>query len=225
VVEDGDPAQAGVRDESTGADATSLASEAETSEATSEESTDDATSQAGVASSEGSQQEPVDGATAVLSDAAVPGLDAESPVLDQDAGGQAPTDAAASVDPPIDGAASEEDAQPESDDEEVPARDASAAQCRVDRTNTVPGGMPVETDVFCDVVFVCVSVEQEAQVAELAPDFECGAAGGEYGCAQRVCELRPAADNRRLVESEVEQICNLTGLDLQPGAIECRVYL
>src|SRR5690606_35369002 len=100
-----------------------------------------------------------------------------------------------------------------------------AGECRPERTNTVPGGTPIDVGVFCDVVFLCATSEQASSAKLLAADFQCVAATGEYGCGQQVCELFPSAQGRRLVQGEVDQICGLSNLDVGAGAIQCRVYL
>lgn len=96
-----------------------------------------------------------------------------------------------------------------------PTDDASTtAQCRPERTTTVPGGEPIEVGVFCDVVFLCATPEQASRAKLLAPDFECKGATGEYGCGQQVCELLPSAQDRRLLQEEYEQVCALSSLDV-----------
>ncbi len=157
-----------------------------------------------------------------IADAAAPNDAGRNTGPESDAGGAAPDDS----EPPKGDASPNEPEGVENDPDGGAPADANApGECRADRTNTVPGGSPIEVGVFCDVVFVCVSAEQAARTAELAGDFECDAAMGEYGCTDAVCELRPSAGDRRLVESEVDQICALSAMDLPLGAIECRVYL
>ncbi len=155
-------------------------------------------------------------------DAAAPNDTGQNTEPGSDSGGAAPDDSEA---PSADASPNEPESVENDPDGGAPADATAPSECREDRTNTVPGGTPIEVGVFCDVVFVCVSAQQAARTAELAGDFECDAAMGEYGCADAVCELRPSAGDRRLVESEVDQICALSAMDLPLGAIECRVYL